>query len=65
MERDLIEKLLTAQVLTLAEIMQARAETKNSHGSRLGDAIREIRQQQADVIRKLLAEPGTAGSPPR
>jgi hypothetical protein len=63
MDRDLLEKLLTAQVLTLARLMELEHTVK---GGTISDqtnaAIRKIRDKQADVIRKLLEPPGTADS---
>lgn len=65
MDRDLIEKLLTAQVLALAAAMQAVEGIKNPH--KLGgtdftaQAIELIRRRQAEVIATLLAAPETAG----
>ncbi len=63
MDRDLAEKLLVAQVLTLAAAMK---EEKRQHGVSstsdfVYDAIRLIRRKQADIIHELLAPPETGG----
>ena len=64
MDRDLLEKLLVAQVLTLANTMNLVWHAKHPGGSTssdfVGDAIRSIRSNQAELIVRLLA-PDTAG----
>lgn len=59
MDRDLLEKLLTAQVLALGKMLTAEALARgvSGGGDRVGEAIRLIRREQADVIRELLAPP--------
>lgn len=64
MDRDLVEKLLTAQVLTLAVALTAEWHRNHngSCGDHLSDAIRLVKQKQAEVISALLAAPDTADS---
>lgn len=61
MERDLLEKLLVAQVLTLAAALRVEWHQKHSGstGDHVQEAVREIRQRQADIITKLTAPPST------
>lgn len=54
--KELLETLLVAQVLTLAKTMEAAGNAyKSDHY--LSDAIREIRQQRAAVLQKLAQTP--------
>lgn len=50
--KELIETLLVAQVLTLAKTMEAASSTwKSDHF--VGDAVKEIARQRDAVLRKL------------
>lgn len=66
MEQDLIEKLLTAQVLTLAAVLRAEWRAKNPNAVSSNDYTREatslIKARQADLIRLLLSTCETDGS---
>lgn len=49
---EMIRTLLVAQVLTLAKFMEADGKTyKSDHY--LGDAVKEISSQRADILRRL------------
>lgn len=54
--KELLETLLVAQVLTLARTMEAAGSTHKSDHY-LGDAVREIRLQRAAVLQKLAQTP--------
>jgi hypothetical protein len=59
-ERDLIEKLLTAQVMTLARVIKARKVGKTSvvgDGSFIEEAIGLVRDNQHKIIQSLLSKP--------
>ena len=51
MEKELLEPLLVAQVLTLAKTMEANSKTWKSDF--IPDAIKEIQEKRREVLRKL------------
>lgn len=55
MEKELLETLLVAQVLTLAQVIETRknAEGRSSTDHYVGDAIREIRLQRGVILQRL------------
>lgn len=58
-ETELLEQILTAEVLILSHLMDAQRREKGI--TRMGadyrdDAIREIRQARSSVIQKLVSE---------
>lgn len=57
MERDLLEKLLTAQVLTLAEMMPKpkAGAIINRPSNPIEEAIEKIASSQTDIISRLTA----------
>lgn len=60
MDRDLIEKALTAQVLTLAGVMKLEWHRRNSGNTTSNfrhEAVAAVRDSQADLIAELLAPP--------
>jgi hypothetical protein len=61
-DRELLEKMLTAQVLTLAQAIQHYKERNGDRnvGDQLLEAIRLIAESQGEVIGRLLAS-----APPR
>lgn len=51
-DKDLLETLLVAQVLTLAKTMEAASNTSKSDHF-VGDALNEIARQRAAILQKL------------
>ena len=56
-DRDLLKKVLTGQVLTLAAAMRAAWLAKNSGipGSFVPEAVAAIRKEQGQIVDALLA----------
>lgn len=50
--KDLLETLLVAQVLTLAKTLEA-AGSMNKSDHYVGDAINEISRQRASILQRL------------
>lgn len=61
MEKELLETLLAAQVLSLAKAIEiSKNMDGHSHSSSdhfVGDAIREIRQQRSSILQRLAQTP--------
>lgn len=63
MELELLKKVLTAQVLTLAEAIRMERMATNGFQRQsislpIDDAIDQIRRQEQDIVTKLLARDG-------
>ena len=54
-EKELLENILTADILILAESMRIRNQMNGLHGDFVSDAIREIKAQRRALIERLIS----------
>ena len=55
-EKELLENILTADILILAQCLKIQKQMDGTHGDYTKEALREIRKSRGDLISKLLSE---------